>query len=824
MDRARNRASQGAVKQPDVAFDKLVDDVVAPFESATLAMVLADARLPDVPVISVNAAFEGLTGYSAAEALGRNCRFLSGAESDPVQLRRLARAVEQGEPCRAVVWNRRRDGSPFLNEVIITPVRDHSGRLCLFKGLLREVDSTGREPGNRVRFALAPDRSVRVLPCARGEAPGWMQALHLRDRVRLAHSAAFVAGRGQDTLRLVIKLEFDQPGGASQTRELTANMRFSGGGEVVFEGFLRDTAPVTDSEARLRLLETVAAHANDGILITEAEPFEGAGPCIVYVNAAVLRHTGYAAEELVGKTPRVLQGPGTDRGELDRVNAALRAWQPVTTQLLNYRKDGSTFWAELNITPVADAYGWWTHWVAVQRDVTERRAATDRIEFLALHDPLTGLANRRLATTKLEVALLDVPAEGRGCGAIRLDLDRFKSINDTFGHAAGDGVLVETGRRLQAYSRAGDLVARIGGDEFLVIMPRLEGCAALATAAERVREAVTGPFTWEGHPMHILTSVGAALYPHDADTIEGLLAAADLSLYRSKEQGRGRANVFCASLREQATLRKQLGEALRIGLERNEFEPFFQPQLRVSDRSLVGLEALIRWRHPDRGVLAPAAFLELAEDAGLMPELDDRMAERAIAAAAAWGRAGLPCGVLAINLSGESFANPNLADKLAARLAAHGLAPQRFAVEMVERAFIGGHASEVAAKLAKLRQLGIGVDLDDFGTGYASLTHLRLFQVDRIKLDSSFVDGIGEDPDDDIIVTAIVRLAKSLGLRCVAEGVENQRQLAFLQALGCDDVQGYLFAKPMDQQRMTTWLKLHAARTPGASADLAASP
>jgi predicted signal transduction protein with EAL and GGDEF domain len=352
------------------------------------------------------------------------------------------------------------------------------------------------------------------------------------------------------------------------------------------------------------------------------------------------------------------------------------------------------------------------------------------------------------------------------------------------------------------------LVARVGGDEFLVIMPALEGRAALAQAAERVREAVTGPFSWEGHRLHILTSVGAAFYPIDADTMEGLLAAADISLYRSKQQGRGRTNVFSPSLREQAAARKQLGEALRDGLERNEFEPFFQPQLRIADRSLVGMEALVRWRHPTRGVLAPAAFLDYAEEAGLMSQIDDHIAERSLAAMANWSRQGLACGVMAVNLSGESFANPHLAEALAARLEAHGVAPQRFAVEMVESAFIGGQPTEVAAKLSSLRQIGIGIDLDDFGTGYASLTHLRLFQVDRIKLDSSFVDGIGEDPDDDIIVTAIVRLAKSLGLRCVAEGVENQRQLDFLAGLGCDDVQGYLFAKPMDERRMTRWLKV----------------
>jgi diguanylate cyclase (GGDEF)-like protein/PAS domain S-box-containing protein len=797
---------------PGADFDALVAAMLGPMQSASLPMMLCDATRPGAPILRVNAAFTELTGYAEAEVAGRTCNFMQGPCTDAAQVARMRHAIAQGEPCRAVIWNKTRDGAPFLNEVIFSPVRDGTGRVVLFIGLQHELAGMS---GNRVRvrFALAPDGQLRALEAPQCEPPEWIDRLPARDRARLAHTAAFVAARGQLAGRLTVPVDFQFPSGGVRRQELTALQASErGAGEVIFDGVLTEAPRGGGDEARQRLLETVVRNGNDGIIITEADPLNPPGTRMIYVNEAVLRQTGYSAAEMIGRTPRMLQGPDTDMVEVARVRAALKRWSPVTTQLLNYRRDGSTFWTEVSITPVADAYGWWTHWVSIKRDITERRVALERIEFLASHDPLTGLGNRRLVTSWLERALQSAPADGSGCGVVRLDLDRFKSINDTYGHAAGDAVLVETGRRLRASARNSDIVARVGGDEFLVMMPGLEGREALAVAAARVHAAVTGPFEWNGHRMHILTSMGAALYPHDGDTIEELLSAADISLYRAKSQGRGQASVYSHALREQAAARRQLGEALRRGLERHEFEPFFQPQFCVADRRLVGAEALVRWRHPQRGVLGPGEFLEFAAEAGLLTELDQCVAERAIAAAAGWARAGLDYGVLAVNLSGDSFANSNLADQLAALLAAHGVPPQRFALEMVERAFVAEHASEVAAKLARLRALGVGIDLDDFGTGYASLTHLRLFPVDRIKLDAGFIKGVGDDPDDDIIVTAIVRLTKSLGLRCVAEGVETRRQFDFLAGLGCDEVQGYLFARPMDERRMTAWLAAYGAR------------
>lgn len=786
-------------------FDDLLRDLIDPLQSGEQPLSLSDATQPDLPLVSVNDAFCDLTGYAARDAIGRNCRFLQGPKTDQAAVARLRRAIAAGKLGTAVLTNYRQDGTPFVNEVIVTPIRDPTGRLRYFAGMQREItaDAAVRPAHEDIRFVSRPDGSIEFLPSRQGRHPTFAECLSPGDLRRLRYAAAGSAA-GVRPLRLKFALARD--GEDQRMVQLTARHHAFEDG-VLFEGQISDAPHDSQLEARLHLLEAVASNANDAIVITEAEPLDLPGPRIIYVNEGIRRHTGYNPAQLIGRTPRILQGPATDFRDAARLGAALRRWERATVQLLNYRADGSTFWNEISIAPVADETGWWTHWISVQRDVTERRAASDRIAYLAQHDPLTGLANRRLATARMAGSLDGARSGGDSCAAIRIDLDRFKLINDTFGHAAGDAVLAETGRRLRGAVRPGDTVARVGGDEFLAILPGLTGREALAAAAERIRSATTGVVLWENRQIAVAASVGAALFPDDAGDAEGLLAAADISLYRAKQSGRGRAHIFSADLRQETETRRELGEALRQGLDRHEFEPFFQPQVSLTDRRLIGLEALARWRHPTRGIVPPGDFLPIAIEAGVMETIDERMAEMVLRAASGWQSQGLDFGRVSINLSAEAFGRQALVQDLQNLLARYRLPPQCLVVEMVESVFIGNHAPEVANRLRQLRRAGIAVDLDDFGTGYASLTHLRTFSVDRIKLDRSFVSEIGVDPDDEIIVGAVVRLTKSLGLTCIAEGVETEEQVSFLRALGCDEGQGYLFAKPMDEADMTRWLK-----------------
>jgi diguanylate cyclase (GGDEF)-like protein/PAS domain S-box-containing protein len=785
------------------SFVSLLFGLLTPFRDSTMALSISDATHPDLPLISVNEAFCELTGYKESEVIGRNCRFLQGPGSDRAATAALRQKLEAGDLARAMLPNYRRDGSTFMNDLMVTPVSDATGRLRYFTGVQRALEPAASRP-RVLRLLLRPDATLHG---ATSESGAWLETLPRRDLAHLAHACAFAAA-GKTLLMHNVALTASD--GATCEVALTDTPEVQPEG-VLFTCQVKDDAGHLALLSRLRLLETVSVQAWDGIIITEAEPLYRPGPSILYANEALRRQTGHRPEDLIGKNPRLLQGPGTDPEAIASLGAALRRWEPVTTQLLNYRVDGSTFWNQLSIVLVADDTGWYTHWISVQRDVTERQEAAARITFLAEHDELTGLANRNSMQAMLASALAGARRDGVHCGAIRLDLDRFKQVNDTLGHAAGDALLAATGQRLRAVLRSGDLAIRVGGDEFLVVLPRLPNHAALDAAAARILEAVAQPLPFKGREIPVSSNVGAALFPEDAKQVDTLLAAADTALYGAQRQGRGRVDVFSPTMRAELEGRRRIAEALRHGSARQDFSIYYQPQLRVSDGCVIGLEALLRWHHPERGGLTPGLFLDVAEECGLLAPLSDLAPEHAVAAARRWLDAGVEFGCLAVNLAAPQVVRSTLAADIEALLTHHGVPADRLVVELVESVFIGANSSQVAATLRALRKAGVSIDLDDFGTGYASLTHLRAFPVDRLKLDRSFVADIGHGTNDELIVGAFVKLGHSLGLTCIAESVETEAQLAFLSRLGCDQVQDFLFARPMPEAALLAWLRGAAA-------------
>ncbi len=444
--------------------------------------------------------------------------------------------------------------------------------------------------------------------------------------------------------------------------------------------------------------------------------------------------------------------------------------------------------------------------VGIAADITERKKAEERLMHLANFDTLTGLPNRMLFHDRLEHALAKASRNSRLVALLFLDLDRFKTINDSLGHSAGDELLKSVASRLLSNAREEDTVARLGGDEFTIILEGIGGGEDASTVARKVLDVMGQPFDLDGHEVFVTTSVGIAIYPLDGDNSDDLLKNADTAMYRAKEQGRNSYRFYTADMNAKAVEHLIMESSMRHALDRNEFELHYQPQVDLHSRELTGFEALLRWRHPELGLLYPNQFMPLAEDTGLIVSIGEWALNHACADLAAWNRQGLPNVRVAVNLSGRQFREEKLVDTVANALRASGLDSNLLEIEITESYLLEDIESAIST-LDRLNELGIEISMDDFGTGYSSLSFLKRFPVDSVKIDQSFVRDISTDPDDATIAEAIIVLAKSLRLRVMAEGVENDDQLYFLRTRGCDQGQGFIFSGPIPADKVLDWFQ-----------------
>ncbi|WP_243420113.1 EAL domain-containing protein [Janthinobacterium sp. 78] len=571
---------------------------------------------------------------------------------------------------------------------------------------------------------------------------------------------------------------------------------------------------LSQRNAELRLTATALARLNDMVMIAEvaevadAAPGSGAGMVpatrIIFVNDAFERSSGYARAEVLGRSLLFQQGPATEAGELARVAAAMACAQPARAELLNYNKDGKAYWVEAELVPFTDADGRQTHWVAVEREIDERKRSEADIHRLAFYDVLTGLPNRRLLMDRIAHLLAAAPRDHKISALMFIDLDHFKHINDARGHATGDALLRLAGERLAQLMRKADTVARIGGDEFVVLLAHLaadlHGAAhAAAQVAEKIRTAIARDFEIGGQSYHCSASIGVTLLPKAQQQAHDLLREADIAMYRAKAEGRNGIAFFEAAMQADVERRLTLERALARALDASQLCMHVQPQVDRHGR-VTGAEMLMRWPQPDGSFIAPGIFIPIAEESGLIVKLGHWALREACRAASLLAQAGRPV-PLSVNVSPAQFRQPDFASRVQAALAEHGTPAGALILELTEGLLIDQRDASLA-RMRELAALGIRFSIDDFGTGYSSLAYLTSMPLYELKIDKRFID---DTPHDTAIVQAILAMARHLGLRVVAEGVETQEQADFLVAHDCDGLQGYLYARPMPLADFLAW-------------------
>jgi diguanylate cyclase (GGDEF)-like protein/PAS domain S-box-containing protein len=547
-----------------------------------------------------------------------------------------------------------------------------------------------------------------------------------------------------------------------------------------------------ESEARYRLM---AEHSTD--LISRNTPWG----VMIYASDASRRLLGYEPTELVGRSiyDYIV---ADDAEEVRQLSKLIGDVHPMTFSYRVRRKDGTLTWFETMSRAVIDAAsGQAIEIVSVSRDVSERKRVEEQIEYEAYHDALTGLPNRRLFRDRLTVALAHARRMRQVLGVMFLDLDRFKYVNDTLGHSVGDELLKTVAVRLKAVLREEDSIARMGGDEFTVLVGDLRDVDDVVKVAQKLLETVAQPLHVEGQDLFITTSIGIAMFPTDGDTAEMLLKNADHAMYRAKDAGRNAVRMFTPAMNARALERLSTESSLRRALERGELQLYYQPQINVASNEIVGVEALLRWNRPDVGVVDPMNFIPIAEETRMIVPIGEWVVREACRQAKEWQRGRFPGLRMAVNLSPRQFQSNELPSQIAAALEESGLAPGDLELEITES--IAMHKTERTLQmLMRLREFGVRIAVDDFGTGHSSLNYLRSFPIDSVKIDQGFVHEIETSAADRAIVSAVVRMAHGLALRVTAEGVETEAQLAFLREQGCEEVQGFLFGRPVPAEEL----------------------
>jgi len=546
----------------------------------------------------------------------------------------------------------------------------------------------------------------------------------------------------------------------------------------------------SEDRERLRQAAAVFDCTREGVLVTDREGL------IVHVNPAFMRITGYQREEVLGQRPSLFKSGRHSADFYQAMFSTLDSVGEWSGEIWNRRKSGEIYPQWQTIRIIRDDSGQLSHYVAVFSDISAIKNSEQELIHLAHHDPLTDLPNRLLFTDRTEQALASAQIHKRGCALLMIDLDHFKMINDSLGHTIGDQLLKAVAERLKAMFGPGITLARLGGDEFAVLAESCPQLGQAAALAQRIIEGLKEPFQIDGHQLFINTSIGISLFPGDALSAEQLLRNADSALFKAKSAGRNGYALYTEELTAHAQQRVEIAFELRRALDQQELRVYYQPVHDLQTRRLIGVEALVRWEHPLRGLVSPAEFIPVAERTGLIAEIDAWVMQQACRQMCQWQQAGVELAFVAVNVSSRLFARRELYQQVAQVLRETGLDPACLELEVTESAVM--EDPEVALEqMHRLRELGVRLAIDDFGTGYSSLLRLKRLPVQKLKIDQGFVAGLPWDEDDAAIARVIIALAQSMGMQVHAEGIEQIEQAAFLLEHGCHLGQGYWFGRPV---------------------------
>jgi len=779
-------------------------------------------------ITSWNRAAEKMYGYTKTEVLGRNLSFLVTPERRE-EIRALIERVRAGHSVECFETQRlTKEGSVLDVSLSVSPIRDASGQVTGSSAIARDLTPRKRDAEQLRLQAASLEAAANAIVITDYE--GKIVWVNRAFTAMTGYSKEEVLGKDPRLLKSEEQPESyyaelwstissgkiwhselvnRRKDGTTYTEEMTITPIAQNVGQANWSHFIAIKQDITErkrAEEELyrahQMLQTVLN------TIPQRVFWKDLNCTYVGCNRAFATDAGLNnPAEIIGKSDFELAWSGT----ADRYRADDKRIMEQGSTKLNFdepqsRADGSLLWLRTSKLPLWDREGKVIGVIGTYEDITERKVAEDRVKFLAFYDALTELPNRALLQDRLSKALANARRQKDRVALLFLDLDRFKDTNDSLGHSLGDLLLQNVAERLKRCAREQDTVARLGGDEFLIVLTNVKEIADASVAAERFMQAMTAEFVVQGHSLSINCSVGISMFPEHGTDGEILIKNADAAMYSAKESGRNNFRFFTEDMNAQGVERLTLGNGLRLALDKKELFLVYQPQVDIVSGKIIGLEALLRWQHPTLGLVPPDKFIRIAENCGLIVPIGEWVVRTACRQARKWQDEGLPAVSIAINVSAVQFRQEDFCELIRRVLHETGLAPQYLELELTEGLLLA-NADVTFSVLQELKAMGLTLAIDDFGTGYSNFNYLRQFRVSKLKIDRSFIRDVAVNPDDAAITTAIISMAKSLNLKVIAEGVEDEAQMSFLRAHQCDEIQGYYFSKPLAVDKVADKLR-----------------